>query len=76
MGRKGNQSIGKALREIRQARGFTLRQVKKCGISISYLSQVEMGKVKEISFIKLLILCKFYGCNIKYFEQFIEDKNA
>lgn len=70
--RSGNKRIGQSLKEIRLAKGFTLRHIKsKCGVSNPYLSQVENGKVKEISFRKLSVLCKFYEIDIKYFEQFI-----
>ena len=64
--------LGKTLKEIRLAKGYTLREVaNKCDVSNPYLSQVENGKVKDISFKKLIVLCKFYQIDIKYFEQFI-----
>ena len=64
--------LGKALKEIRIAKGYTLREVEdKCDISNPYLSQLENGKVIDISFKKLVILCRLYEVDIKYFEKLI-----
>ncbi len=66
--------LGKALREIRLAKGYTIRDVEdKADISNPYLSQIENGRISDISFKKLLILCRFYGVDIKYFEKLVAN---
>lgn len=73
----GNTNLGNALKEIRKAKGFTLRHVEnKCGVSNPYLSQIETGKIKDIGFKKLVLLCRFYDVDIKYFEQFVQVKKC
>lgn len=67
-----DKGLGKSLKEFRLAKGYTLREVEsKCNISNPYLCQVENERVKDISFSKLVTLCKLYEIDIKYFEQFI-----
>lgn len=45
-----NVELSDTLRRLREAKGFSLRQVeKKSGISNAYLSQIETGKIKEPS---------------------------
>lgn len=45
-----NRDLSEVLRELRSAKGLSLRQVeKKTGISNAYLSQLENGKIEKPS---------------------------
>ena len=53
------QDLGSYLKSLRLARNLTLRDVeKKAGISISFLSQMESGKVKKPSQVTLYKLAQ------------------
>lgn len=55
-------SIGDALRQLRQQRSLTLQEVADgAGVSRSYLSQVESGKIIAPSPQMLHMLARFYG---------------
>ncbi len=65
--------IGARLREMRQSRGLTLRQVAEAsGISLSFLSLVERDKV-SISVDNLERLTRFYGVRMAVFFQGAEE---
>ena len=54
--------IGEKYKVIRKARGLTLRDVETAtGISNSYLSQLENGKISDPSFRTAKILHEYYG---------------
>src|SRR5687767_6605319 len=47
-GQKDGAEFGAYLRELRRARRLTLREVEdSCGVSNSYLSQLEHGSIKQ-----------------------------
>lgn len=53
-------TIGSILKRIRKAKGITLRQIEKAtGISNSYLSQLENGKVLKPSYDTVMKLNRF-----------------
>ncbi len=50
MGGLADGGLGEVLRELRELKGYSLRQVeKRSGVSNAYLSQIESGKVSEPS---------------------------
>lgn len=56
--------IGEKFKVIREAKDITLRKVEKdTGISNSYLSQLENGKIKHPSYKVVKQLCAYYGIN-------------
>jgi transcriptional regulator with XRE-family HTH domain len=61
----GQQSkLGVALRQMRLARGLTLRDVEKAaGVSNAYLSQIETGKIEKPSPNILYNLAELYGAS-------------
>lgn len=53
---------GETMRELRKAKGYTLRQVEDAtGISNSYLSQMETGKINKPSNHVISLLINFYN---------------
>jgi transcriptional regulator with XRE-family HTH domain len=53
------------LRFARKVLGLSLRDVEKqTGISNSYLCQLESGKILDPSFIKMMVLIKFYNIDV------------
>jgi transcriptional regulator with XRE-family HTH domain len=60
-----NGSIGSVLKFIRGSKNLSLREVEKgTGISNSYLSRIETGRVESPSFSHIKILCEYYGISI------------
>lgn len=56
---------GPIMKELRKEKGYTLRQVEDAtGISNSYLSQMENGKIVNPSNRVIMILLKFYNTGI------------
>ena len=54
--------LGQYLRAMREAKALSLRQVEgKSGISNAFISQMESGKVKQPSPVKLYKLAELYG---------------
>ncbi len=54
--------LGTYLRSLREAKGLSLRDVEELsGISNAFVSQLESGKVKHPSPIKLFKLAEIYG---------------
>lgn len=55
-----DKQIGEKLREIREKKGFTMRQVGEIiDIDYSYISKIEKGKIPSLD--KLNKLCDLYG---------------
>lgn len=55
-----DKQIGEKLREIREKKGFTMRQVAEIiDIDYSYISKIEKGKIPSLD--KLNKLCDLYG---------------
>lgn len=60
-------SLGQYLKKIRKEKRLTLRTVEhETGVSNSYLSQVENGKIKKPSPTVLLKLSNFYNVTFKH----------
>jgi len=56
---------GELLALCRELKGVSLREVEnKTGISNAYLSQIESGKIKNISFTNAVKLCRFYNLTL------------
>jgi HTH-type transcriptional regulator, competence development regulator len=59
-------TVGELFGLCREIRGLTLRDVEKAtGSSNAFLSQVESGKVKDLSLRNALMLCDFYGITLE-----------
>lgn len=57
--------LHRKLREMRELRGWTLRQVAaRVGISNPLISQIETGHVKQPSFKVVVALADFYGISV------------
>ena len=55
-----DKHIGEKLREIREKKGFTMREVAEIiDINYSYISKIEKGKIPSLE--KLNKLCDLYG---------------
>lgn len=62
MGKEAKPTLGTYLKSLREAKGLSLRDVEeKSGISNAFISQLESGKVKHPSPIKLYKLAETYG---------------
>jgi transcriptional regulator with XRE-family HTH domain len=58
-----DKQIGEKLREIREKKGFTMRQVAEIiDIDYSYISKIEKGKIPSLD--KLNKLCDLYGITV------------
>jgi transcriptional regulator with XRE-family HTH domain len=60
--------IGEKLRLARKVLRLSLRDVEReTGVSNSYLSQLETGKIKDPSFRVMMTLIKFYNLSVDDF---------
>ena len=67
-------SLGDELRRLRKARHLSLNRVAlETGITKQYLSMVERGYRKAISFEIMVSLSNFYGVPLDYFRVILED---
>lgn len=58
--------LGELLSLCREMKGMTLREVEKAtGISNAFISQIETGKAKDVSFTNAIILCDLYGITLE-----------
>lgn len=61
---------GECLRKLREAQGVSLSQAaRECGISKSYLWNLEQGGHPGLSLATAVWLMDYYGGNIKIFSQ-------
>ncbi len=61
------REIGQRIRELRQRLGWTLEELaSKCGLSVSFLSQVERG-LSSLSISSLQAICKALGVPVTHF---------
>jgi HTH-type transcriptional regulator, competence development regulator len=59
-------TVGELFGLCREIRSLTLRDVEKAtDSSNAFLSQVESGKVKDLSLRNALTLCDFYGITLE-----------
>lgn len=59
--------MGQRIRELRQRRGWTLEELaSKCGLSVSFLSQVERG-LSSLSLSSLQAICKALDVPLTHF---------
>ncbi len=55
------QELGQRIREFRQRKGWTLEDLSsRCGLSVSFLSQVERG-LSSLSIVSLYAICEALG---------------
>jgi len=61
------QEVGQRIREFRQRKGWTLEDLSsRCGLSVSFLSQVERG-LSSLSISSLQAICKAMEIPLTYF---------
>ena len=64
------ESVGQRIRDLRAEKGWTLKELAaKCGLSTSFLSQVERG-LSSVSITSLHIICQALGMTLgEFFRQ-------
>ena len=68
IGRKNLMNFSEKLKFARKVKGLTLREVEdKTGISNAYLSQLENGHILDPSFVKMMVLIRFYNLDVEDF---------
>ena len=66
--------LGLELRRLRKDKGYTLEEVaENTGITKQYLSLLENGKRKAISFEIMISFSNFYGVPLDYFKTFTQE---
>lgn len=67
--------LGQELRRLRKSRSLTLDEVAgQTGITKQYLSLIEKGQRKSVSFEIMNNISNFYNIPLDYFRIFIQDK--
>lgn len=62
---KPTTEIGRILRESRESKGLSLRQVASLtGVSNPAISQIETGQIKSPAFHTVVSLCDVYGIEV------------
>lgn len=62
-----DEPLGDELKKVRKRQGMTLQKVSdKCGLSVSYLSQIERG-LKTLTFTSLRKICEALEVDISFF---------
>ena len=70
-------SVGELLAVCREVKGLTLREVEEAtGISNAFLSQLENGKVSDMSFRRAVILCDFYRIPVERLAQKVREEGT
>ncbi|MBF6302736.1 helix-turn-helix domain-containing protein [Nocardia amamiensis] len=75
-----HRQLGRALRDARQAHGYTLEQVAEVlDISRSTLSRLELGQNEKVKAREVDYICQFYGLpedRIEYLKLLVTQSNA
>lgn len=67
---KPTTEMGRILRESREAKGLSLRQVESLtGVSNPAISQIETGQIKSPAFHTVVSLCDVYGIEVSALTQ-------
>lgn len=64
--------VGETLRDIRNEKGLTLREVSDFGVALGYISEIERGR-KEVSSEVLETICQ--GLDVKLSDVLIRTAN-
>lgn len=71
-----NKVIGRNLADLRKSRSLTLAQIsEEIGVTHSYLSKLESGKIKKPSFENLNTIAKYFNVDLSYFVTDKEELN-
>lgn len=69
--------LGQELRRLRMERNLRLEDVAKgTGITLQYLSMLEKGVRKSVSFEIMADVSRFYGVPLDYFAAFIKEEES
>ncbi|WP_052342618.1 helix-turn-helix domain-containing protein [Bacillus sp. EB01] len=69
--------LGQELRRLRQEKGLRLEDVAHgTGVSLQYLSMIEKGNRKSVSFEIMADISRFYGVPLEYFTAFIKEEDT
>jgi transcriptional regulator with XRE-family HTH domain len=72
---KVSNNFGGELRRLRKQRGLTLNEVSELsGITTQYMSMLEKGVRKSVSFEIMSRISKFYGVPLDYFTKFLSEE--
>lgn len=70
-----SNQLGEELRRLRKERDLTLGEVAKgIGITLQYMSLLEKGERKSVSFEIMTNISRFYGVPLDYFAVFIDEE--
>ncbi|MBU8575698.1 helix-turn-helix transcriptional regulator [Bacillus sp. FSL R5-0431] len=71
-----NKIIGQNLADLRKSRHLTLAKIsEEIGVTHSYLSKLEAGKIKKPSFENLNAIADFFNVDLSYFATKKEELN-
>ncbi|MBS8265416.1 XRE family transcriptional regulator [Mesobacillus boroniphilus] len=69
--------LGQELRRLRRERDLRLEDVaNETGITLQYLSMLEKGARKSVSFEIMADISRFYGVPLDYFAAFIKEEES
>lgn len=69
--------LGQELRRLRLERNLRLEEVAKgTGITLQYLSMLEKGDRKSVSFEIMADISRFYGVPLDYFAAFLKEEES
>lgn len=69
--------LGQELRRLRRERDLRLEDVANgTGITLQYLSMLEKGARKSVSFEIMADISRFYGVPLDYFAAFIKEEDS
>lgn len=69
--------LGQELRRLRTERNLKLEEVANgTGITLQYLSMLEKGQRKSVSFEIIANISRFYGVPLDYFAAFINEDES
>jgi|GEM_PF-2792645 len=68
-------SLGDELRRLRKDKGITLEEAANgVGITLQYMSLLEKGQRKSVSFEIMTNISRFYGVPLDYFAMFLNEE--
>ena len=72
-----NTPLGAELRRLRLERNLRLEDVANgTGITVQYLSMLEKGNRKSVSFEIMADISRYYGVPLDYFTAFIKEEES
>lgn len=72
-----NTPLGEELHRLRKNKGLTLEEVaNEIGITLQYISLLEKGQRKSVSFEIMTNISRFYNVPLDYFVSFLDETSA